>query len=196
MGSFLWSRRLLIGGFLGAVGLFHMLCPLQIGVVSGASMEPTFHSHQVILVDRRYYNDHPVHRGDVIIAREGGMVLIKRVFALGGDTLWTLLNADDGELYREIVDPSMLPRVQRLMPLLPSYRLTRYTVPPGTVYVVGDNTSASVDSRHFGPIPVTDVMGRVVNAPPVRTATSLRAPGREECASGRGTFPVARASLR
>ena len=196
MGSILWSRRLLIGSFLGALGLFHMLCPLQIGVVSGASMEPTFHSHQVILVDRRYYNSHPVHRGDVIIAREGGMVLIKRVFALGGDTLWTLLNADDGELYREIVDPAMLPRMQRLMPQLPSYRLTRYTVPPGTVYVVGDNTSASVDSRHFGPIPVTDVMGRVVNAPPAKLATTLHAVGREASDPGHGTIPVARASLR
>jgi signal peptidase I len=196
MGSYLWSRRLLIGSFLGAVGLFHMLCPLQIGVVSGASMEPTFHSHQVILVDRRYYNDHPVRRGDVIIAREGDMVLIKRVFALGGDTLWTLLNADDGELYREIVDPAMLPRVQRLMPLLPSYRLTRYRVPPGTVYVVGDNTSASVDSRHFGPIPMADVMGRVVNAPPATSPTSLHLAGREECGPGHGTISIARASLR
>jgi signal peptidase I len=196
MGSFLWSRRLQIGVFLGAVGLFHMLCPLQIGVVSGASMEPTFHTHQVILVDRRYYNHHPVRRGEVIIAREGDMVLIKRVFALGGDTLWTLLNADDGELYREIVDPAMLPRVQRLMPLLPSYRLTRYRVPAGTVYVVGDNTSASVDSRHFGPIPMTDVMGRVVNAPPATTPTSLHLADREECAPGHGTIPIARASLR
>jgi signal peptidase I len=196
MGSILWSRRLLIGGFLGAVGLFHMLCPLQIGVVSGASMEPSFHSHQMILVDRRYYRDHPVRRGDVIIAREGDMVLIKRVYALGGDTLWTLLNSDDGELYREIIDPAMLPRVQRLMPQLPSYRLTRYTVPPGTVYVVGDNTSASVDSRQFGPIAMTEVMGRVVNAPPARTDTLLHAAVRQEGNPGPGTMPMARASLR
>ena len=33
----------------------------------------------------------------------------------------------------------MLPRFQRLMPMLPSYRLTRFTVPRGSVYVVGDN---------------------------------------------------------
>src|SRR5215212_9311699 len=85
MSSILWTKRLWIGGFLGALGLLHLLCPLQIGVVSGASMEPSFRSNQVILIDRQYYRDHPFRRGDVIIAREGGTVLIKRVFALGGD---------------------------------------------------------------------------------------------------------------
>src|ERR1043166_7409922 len=100
--SKLWSRRLAFGGILGALGIFHILCPLQIGVVSGASMEPTFRSRQVILIDREYYCKHPVERGDVVIVRQGDTVLIKRVFALGGDSFWTLFNTDDGELYRDI----------------------------------------------------------------------------------------------
>jgi signal peptidase I len=159
-------------------------------------MEPSFRTHQVILIDRHYYQAHPFHRGDVIIAREGGMVLIKRVFALGGDTFWTLLNADDGQLYREIIDPSMLPRIHRLMPMLPSYKLTRFTVPQGTVYVVGDNTSASVDSRQFGPIPVGAVMGRVIHAPPATTPTTLHMAARWAGARGDGTPSLAQASIR
>ena len=99
MAANLWSKRLPIAAFLGAIGLFHMLCPWQIGVVSGASMEPSFRSHQMILIDRQYYRHHPVRRGEVIILREDDAVLIKRVYALGGDTFWTLLNADDGVLY-------------------------------------------------------------------------------------------------
>lgn len=35
------------------------------------------------------------------------------------------------------------------------------TVPPGQVWLVGDNRAASKDSRDFGPVPLTDVVGRV-----------------------------------
>src|SRR5262249_46977727 len=144
MRSRLWSRRLLFGGALGALGIFHVLCPWQIGVVSGASMEPSFHSHQIILIDRRYYHHHPVRRGDVVIVRAPDGVLIKRVFALGGDSFWTLFNTDDGDLYRDIIEPSRLKQYRRLMRMVTAYRLSHFQVPPGTIYLVGDNVSASV----------------------------------------------------
>jgi len=41
------------------------------------------------------------------------------------------------------------------------------------VYVVGDNTTASVDSRQFGPVPIASVLGRVRNAPPLAEAPPL-----------------------
>lgn len=161
----LWSKRLLLAAVLATLGLFHLFCPWQVGVVSGASMEPSFRSHQIILINRRYYQRHPLRRGDVVILRADGMVLIKRIYALGGDSFWTLLNTDDGELYREIIEPTRLAKIRRLMPLIPSYRLTRTTVPAGMIYVVGDNTNASLDSRSFGPVPISAVLGRVNNAP-------------------------------
>jgi signal peptidase I len=193
MGTFLWSRRLGVGAVLGVIGLVHMLCPFQVGIVRGASMEPSFHSGQVIVIDRHHYRQHPVRRGDVIVLREGDSILIKRVHAVAGDRIWTLLCTEDGELYREIVEPFMLPRVQRLMPLLPFYRLTRYTVPPGTVYVVGDHTSASVDSRHFGPIPVSDILGRVTNSPPIAHPRARTRIARSKPHDGEGTTFVEQA---
>jgi len=33
-------------------------------------------------------------------------------------------------------------------------------VPPGSVYVLGDDPSASRDSREFGPVPVRQLVGR------------------------------------
>jgi signal peptidase I len=34
-------------------------------------------------------------------------------------------------------------------------------VPPGMLYLLGDNRLDSVDSRHFGPVPVAAVVGRI-----------------------------------
>jgi signal peptidase I len=184
----LWSKRLLLGSILGLLGLFHILFPFQIGVVQGASMEPSFRSGQVILIDRRYYRNHPLRRGDVIVFRQEDGVLIKRVFGLAGDSFWTLMSADDGELYRDIIQPEMLPKMRRLMNLLHSYRITRITVPPKTVYVVGDHTSASVDSRQFGPVPIGTIMGRVTNAPPLPDSNDSTPPAH-------GTMAAARPSI-
>jgi signal peptidase I len=35
------------------------------------------------------------------------------------------------------------------------------TVPPGTVFVLGDNRADSIDSRNFGPVSTQSVLGRV-----------------------------------
>ena len=40
--------------------------------------------------------------------------------------------------------------------------VTATTVPPGQVYLVGDNTVAAIDSRQFGTVPQDAVVARVV----------------------------------
>lgn len=40
-------------------------------------------------------------------------------------------------------------------------------VPPDSVFILGDNINGSVDSRHFGVVPASEIVGKVVLVVPV-----------------------------
>jgi signal peptidase I len=156
------KRRVLAVSSLVVLLLVYVVCPFRLGIVCGASMEPTFHNGQAILVDRGYYRQHPVAHGDVILLRQDGRTLIKRVFALGGDSFPVLVYPDDAGVSRYIIDETDIPRLIRAFRRIQAgQHLARVTVPSGCMYVLGDNTSASIDSRDFGAVPLTDIIGRV-----------------------------------
>ena len=102
-------------------------------------------------------------RGDVVIVdsyTSYGKPLVKRVIAKGGDTVSidyaTGTVAVNGEVLQEdyIAEPTYL-----------GYDVTfPYTVPEGTVFVMGDNRNQSLDSRstYVGCIDERDILGRVL----------------------------------
>jgi signal peptidase I len=156
------KRRVWAASCLLALLLVYLVCPFRLGIVCGASMEPTYHNGQAILVDRSYYRRHPVARGDVILLRQDGRTLIKRVFALAGDSFHVLVCPDEAGVNRYIVDDQDVPRLRRVFRFAAAGRhVARIMIPSGGLYVLGDNTSASIDSRDFGTVPLTDVIGRV-----------------------------------
>ena len=156
------KRRVLAAGCLLALLLIYLVCPFRLGIVCGASMEPTYHNGQAILVDRRYYYQHPVARGDVLLLRQDGRTLIKRVFALAGDSFHVLVCPDETGVNRYILDEQDIPRLRRAFRFATAgQRISRIRIPADSIYVLGDNTSASIDSRDFGTVPLTDVIGRV-----------------------------------
>src|ERR1051326_4380202 len=53
--------------------------------VTGPSMEPTFTNGELVLMRRTNWPDAPVKVGDIIVFRQEGDTLIKRVAALPGD---------------------------------------------------------------------------------------------------------------
>jgi len=111
-------------------------------VVSGPSMLPTLSSGKKVLVSKAYWLVGPIQDGNVIVVKQSpgpDGYIIKRVYKLAGETVDTL-NA-----------PA-------------SWSLDRgpFTVPDGDVYVLGDNRSVSEDSRRFGPLPVNEILGKVV----------------------------------
>jgi signal peptidase I len=138
--------------------------------IPSTSMVPTLQKGDRILVQKAFFSWHDLHRGDIVVfARPprdhcGGAAdddLVKRIIALPGQTIYSAGNT----LYvngRPLAEP-YLPRIDPLGPPIPdASRLHPFRVPAGDFYVLGDNRQISCDSRFWGPIKGSSIVGRVV----------------------------------
>jgi signal peptidase I len=138
--------------------------------ISGPSMQTTLYDNNRVLVNKLSYKLHGIGRGDVVVfdrvTTSGGTVnhddLIKRVIALGGDTLEikkcvVILNgAALEEKYLDAQDVAQVDLNSRCRVA----NLAEQIIPEGKIFVMGDNRSESFDSRMFGPIDEDLVVGR------------------------------------
>jgi signal peptidase I len=135
--------------------------------IPSASMVPTLSVHDRVLVQKAFFNWHDVREGDIVVFRQppldqcGGPEgdLVKRVIALPGQTIYSSGNS----IYvngRPLAEP-YLPSYDPLGPPVASSQHP-YRVPPGEFYMMGDNRSDSCDSRYWGPIKGSSIVGKVV----------------------------------
>ncbi len=129
------------------------LLPIQIVRVDSDSMSPTLETGDLLLVDR---TDDDVARRDVVVAESprDGSLLVKRAVAVGGDTV----GIEDGVLVvngESVCEPGVDPV------LIDGSYFGPVTVPDGEVFLMGDNRDGSIDSRIFGAVPTTAVVGEV-----------------------------------
>jgi signal peptidase I len=124
----------------------------------GGSMEPTIHPGEVIYVDTRAFGNAAPGRGNIVAFRPNelqGGVFVMRVVAIANDTC----EIRDGQLFvngEEVGEPYLNPK---LVQTPYARRLQKIFVPPGTVFVLGDNRDNSNDSRRLGPVPIAHVVG-------------------------------------
>jgi len=130
-------------------------------MVLGGSMEPTLRDRQFALVHRAHYARQPLRVGDVILFRHDDMVQVKRIHALPGQRVWEV-HYDDSRATVFLLDARTLSRARQILERDPTVRITARDVPPGTLYVLGDGGNASYDSRHYGTVPFSAVLGKVL----------------------------------
>lgn len=135
--------------------------------VEGVSMAATIRSGELVLAERLAVTD--LTRGDVVIFKPPipgyeGQAYVKRVIGLPGD----VVSIRGGSVYVNGVQLSE-PYLTHGEVTVADARATlaseanvtlTVTVPQGTVFVLGDNRTLSYDSRAYGPVPLSNVLGR------------------------------------
>ncbi len=156
---------ILMAGLLA--GLVRALA-FQIFYIPSSSMVPTLGVSDRIVVQKAFFTWRDIREGDIVVFSHPplehcggpqGSDLVKRVIALPGQTIYSSGNS----IYvnRRVLAEPYLPHDDPLGPPIASSQHP-YQVPPGEFYVLGDNRANSCDSRYWGPIKGTSIVGKVV----------------------------------
>jgi len=125
------------------------------------SMVPTLLPGERILVDRQYYEDHKPERGEIIVfeyPKDPKKDWLKRIIAIEKD----VVKGEKGKVYlngKLLKEPYVQHTRNEVIEVMDNFG--PFTVPAGTLFVMGDNRDGSLDSRHFGVVSAEKVKGRV-----------------------------------
>jgi signal peptidase I len=140
--------------------------------IPSESMKPTLNVGDRVLVNKLSYRVHDVNRGDIVVFETppkaedaNGKIkdLVKRVVGLPGETVET----HNGIVFvngRQLDEPYLRNGVKTCaLNSTPGTcgDVPTTTIPSDDVFVMGDNRTASKDSRAFGAITESSIVGRV-----------------------------------
>lgn len=144
---------------------------LQTFSIPSGSMLPTLQIGDRIVVDKLDYH---IKRGSIVVFKRPPLEeqnyadLVKRVVGLPGENI----SARNGDIYinGKLLSAPWLPKgAQAYTQPLPGDPNPQFNLPPGGVHIpageyflMGDNRVNSEDSRWFGPIPSSLIVGRAV----------------------------------
>jgi signal peptidase I len=162
VGRFGFFRELLSMVFFG-VGVFTLLqLASPQSIVQGRSMQPTFEDGQRLLISRVNYMLEDPHYGEIIVFNspdpltDGEPPLIKRVIGMPNDTI-------------EIIDTQVYRNGELLEEPYINEPCTNWKCPdeswelgPTEYFMMGDNRNHSNDSRSFGPVDRSLIIGEAI----------------------------------
>jgi signal peptidase I len=135
--------------------------------VQQGSMETTLLPDQLVLVDKLSPHWAAYTRGDIVVFNppeswvpSNGVPYIKRIIGLPGDTV----ELKDGKVYvndKALDEPYIFVEDGAPQPTDPAAGgASKWVVPDAELLVMGDHRRDSADSRSFGPIDISHVIGR------------------------------------
>ncbi len=129
--------------------------------VKGASMEPNFHEKEYLIIDELSYRFREPIRGEVIVFRfpeDPKEYFLKRVIGLSGETIkitqgkvyvYNTENPEGFELQENYLPDDLITEGDKV-----------FKIGENQIYVLGDNRPNSFDSRRFGPVDKSLIVGR------------------------------------
>ncbi|HLC87475.1 MAG TPA: signal peptidase I [Patescibacteria group bacterium] len=130
--------------------------------VSGSSMFPNFKNGDYIITDKLSYKVSEPNRGDIVVfknPRDETQDFIKRILAKPGDRI----KVQSGKIFLngEQINEPYLAKSVITSPGSFLKEGQEITVVPGHYITIGDNRSASSDSREWGFITREEIIGKV-----------------------------------
>lgn len=122
-------------------------------IISGESMLPTLKNENVCLMKKWRVSN--VKRYDIVIAKADKKYVVKRVVGMPDDTI----QIKDNTVYingKKIADEYDFPTVYS------GIAEQNITIKEGEYFLLGDNRNNSRDSREFGVIKSSDIIGIVI----------------------------------
>jgi len=159
--------------------LFGLLVSCMIGcsrskthVQHGSSMEPTIPNGARISISSHVYCEQPPPRWELVAFRppiNKNTVFVMRVVGLPGETIQLdkgrlLINGKILSFPRELVGHVISTHTEQIFG-----RKSPYKIPQGHVFVLGDNSNTANDSRFWGALDQSLIIGRVDRVEPVNT---------------------------
>ncbi len=158
--SFLWETfKVVAVALLIVIPVRYFL--FQPFIVSGHSMEPNYSHGDYLIVDEITYRFREPERGEVIVFRypeSPSFRHIKRVIGLPGETVVI----QEGEIKIVFNDQELILDESSYLDNFKAEEQTRIDLKEKEYFVMGDNRSASFDSRRWGSLSQEYIIGRTI----------------------------------
>lgn len=129
------------------------------GLVPSESMESTIMTNNFIISNRLAYNFANPSRGDIVVFKTDTMdnYYVKRVIGIGGDTV----EFKDNKVY--INGCQIIENYTQGVTQVNETQKSKYEVPEGKIFLLGDNRENSYDSRFWEDpfVSIDDIYGKV-----------------------------------
>lgn len=158
----LWRELIKIAAVVGLAILLVRFFVFKPFYVKGASMEPAYYDHEYLIIDEITYRFNEPKRGDVVVFRppiNSSDYYIKRVIGLPGETVKVIngdvviFNNENPQGFKLDESPYLVHRATQEESIVLKLGGNEY-------FVLGDNRPVSSDSRRFGAIDRSAIVGR------------------------------------
>lgn len=148
----------LLAGITIALVRYYLFKPFY---VKGASMEPNFYDHEYLIIDELSYRFHQPRRGEVVVFKYPNNhqeYFLKRIIGLPGERV--KISANKVTIYNSEHPEGLLLTENYLSKDIMTEGEVNLSLSKDQYFVMGDNRENSFDSRRFGKVDSSLIVGR------------------------------------